>query len=394
MKMKEDSPACKTGGSSEQEENKIRKDEHSMKKLLALVLAMVMVLSMTACGSAPAASTPATTAPAAAPAATEAAGEAKELTLADVWPDGSTVYIDVPSKAGGGTDLFTRIIVQALQETYPNVNYVVTNYDTAEVGAEHAKNAEPNGLNLTVAACTNMDNWLSGMSNVNPNEDLVVVGKVNDGGPQAIIARPDAPYKNLTELGEYIAEHPGEVIVGCSLGGTSQLILRSIIASLGEGYEDMVTYVQCAAEADKLTQTASGSIDIANCSIPNGVSYEADGKLTILGSVGPRVGTLEAMSELTGIELPETFKAVFEQGIDFSWDAGYFLMAPAGTPDAVCEVINAAIREAAQQPSFDEGMRRMASFPNVPDLATCRADWAKEWEFQNEVMTGMGLNVR
>lgn len=366
-----------------------------MKKLLALALALAMVLSMTACGAAPAA--PAATTPAA-PATPDApaadAPAAKELTLADVWPDGATVYIDVPSKAGGGTDLFTRIIVQALQETYPNVNYVVTNYDTAEVGAEHAKNAAPDGLNLTVAACTNMDNWLSGMSNVNPNEDLVVVGKVNDGGPQAIIARPDAPYKNLKELGEYIAAHPGEVIVGCSLGGTSQLILRSIIGALGEGYEDMVTYVQCSAEADKLTQTASKSIDIANCSIPNAVSYEADGKLTILGTVGPRVATLETMSDLVGIELPQTFLATHEQGIDFSWDAGYFIMAPAGTSDEICEVINAAIMEASKQPSFDEGMRKMASFPNCPDLATCRADWAKEWAFQNEIMTGMGLNVR
>ena len=367
-----------------------------MKKLFAIVLALAMVLSLAACGgsAAPAATEAPKAETPAAPAATEAAPEVKELTLADVWPDGSTVYVDVPAKAGGGTDLFTRILTQALSETYPNINFIVTNYDTAEVGAEHGKNAAPDGLTLSIAACTSMDNYLSGMSNVNPNEDLVVVGKLTDGGPNAIIARPDAPYKNFEELGAYIAAHPGEVIVGCQLGGTSQLILRSIIDSLGEGYGDMVTYVQCGSEADKLTQTASGSIDIANCSIPNGVSYEADGKLTILGSVGPRVGTLAAMSELTGIELPETFKPVFEQGIDFSWDAGYFVMAPAGTPDAVCEVINAAIREACTLPSFDEGMRRMASFPNVPDLATCRADWAKEWAFQVELMTAMGLNVR
>lgn len=355
-----------------------------MKKLFALVLALTLVLSLAACG---AESAPAATAPAKAP-------SDGPVTIESVWPDGSTVYFDVPAKAGGGTDLYTRILTQALQETYPKVNFVVTNYDTAEVGAEHAKNADPDGLTLTIAACTSMDNYLSGQSEVNPNADYTAVAKLHDGGPQAIIAQPGAPYHNLKELGEYIAAHPGEVVVGCSLGGTSQIILRSIIASLGEGYEDMVNYVQCASEADKLTQTASKAIDIANCSIPNAQSYEADGKLTILGTVGPKVATLATMSELVGIQLPDTFKATMEQGIDFSWDAGYYVMAPAATSDAVCEAINAAVQKAAQQPSFQEGIKKMASYQNVPDLAGARADWAAEWDFQVECITGMGLMAR
>ena len=204
-----------------------------MKKLLALVLALTMVLSLAACGG-----SSAPTATSAAPAATQAASDSP-VTIESVWPDGSTVYFDVPAKAGGGTDLYTRILTQALQETYPKVNFIVTNYDTAEVGAEHAKNADPDGLTLTIAACTSMDNYLSGQSEVNPNVDYTTVAKLHDGGPQAIIAQPGAPYHNLKELGEYIAAHPGEVVVVCSLGGTSQIILRSIIASLGEGYEDI-----------------------------------------------------------------------------------------------------------------------------------------------------------
>ena len=176
-----------------------------MKKLLALVLALTMVLSLAACGgsSAPAATS-------AAPAATQAASDGP-VTIESVWPDGSTVYFDVPAKAGGGTDLYTRILTQALQEVYPKVNFVVTNYDTPEVGAEHAKNADPDGLTLSIAACTSMDSYLSGQSEVNPNVDYTPVAKLHDGGPQAIIAQPGAPYHNLKELGEYIQAHPGEI---------------------------------------------------------------------------------------------------------------------------------------------------------------------------------------
>lgn len=342
-----------------------------MKKILALVLVLAMALALVACGG------------------NKAATSGKIETIADVWPDGTTVYVDVPAKAGGGTDLFTRYLTAALGKYLPKVNFVVTNYDTAEVGSEHAKNAKPDGKTLTVAACTNMDNYLSGMSNVNPNE-MTIIGKMHDGGPQAIIAKPGAPYTNLVEWGQYINEHPGEVVVGCSLGGTSQIILYSIIDAVTGGNADAVNYVQCASEADKLTQTASASIDIANCSIPNAQAYEADGKLTILGTIGPKVATLDSMSKLVGLDLPETFKTTKEQGIDFSWDAGYYLIGPAGMSDEMAKVINEAMVAACADQEFLDGMGKMASFPNVTDLATTRADWKAEWDFQNQILDSLG----
>lgn len=366
------------------------------KRMLAFLLAGAMCVSLAACGNAdkPA---DASKAPAGTNSTAPEGGgsdSTKGLTIDGVWPKGTTVNIDVPAKAGGGTDLYVRYATAALGEICPGVNFVVTNYDTAEVGAEHTKNAKPDGLTLTATACTSMDNYLSGASNVNPFEDYVVVGKLNDGGPQAIIAKPGAPYHNLKELGDYIKDHPGELVVGCALGGTSQIILRSIIDSLGEGCADNVNYVQCGSEADKLTQTASASIDIANCSIPNAQAYEADGKLTILGTVGPKAATLESMSELVGLDLGETFKTTMEQGIDFSWDAGYYLNAPAGTPDDICEAINSVLVQLKDNKTFQEGMNAMASYLNTPDLATSRADYETEWKFQIECVDSLGLLVR
>ena len=315
------------------------------KRLLALLLAGAMCVGLAACGNADKPSDSSKAPEGTTSTAPEDGG--KELTIEEVWPSGTTVYIDVPAKAGGGTDLNVRYTTAALGEICQGVNFVVTNYDTAEVGAEHT-----------------------------------------------IIAKPGAPYHNLKELGDYIKDHPGELVVGCALGGTSQIILRSIIDSLGEGYGDMVNYVQCSSEADKLTQTASGSIDIANCSIPNAQAYEADGKLTILGTVGPKVSTLEAMSELVGLDLPDTFKTTMEQGIDFSWDAGYYLVAPAGTPDNICQAINSALVQLKDNKSFQDGMNTMATFLNTPDLATSRADYEKEWKFQIECVDSLGLLAR
>lgn len=368
-----------------------------MKKLLAILLALAMCLSLAACSNGGDTTTSdATTDDAATSDATaDTTASDEPLTIEDVWPAGTTVYIDVPAKAGGGTDLYTRYLTQAWTELYPDVNFVVTNYDTTEVGRENAKNADPDGTHFLVHHAGACLEYLSGSTNVNSMEDYATVGVINLGGPQAIIARPDAPYHNFAELGEYIAAHPGEVVIGCSLGGASQAAIYSVIEGLGEGYGDMVNWVQCSSEADKLTQTASGSIDIANCSIPNAQGYEADGRLTILGTVGPEVSTLETMDELLGTELPENYASGPEQGIpDATFECSYYLWAPKDTPENICRAVNEAVCAACDVQSYIDGNKAMATFVEAVDYDTAQETFQREWGIMETRAEQMGIKVR
>lgn len=343
-----------------------------MKKILAVILTFVMLMMV----------------------GTSLASDA-ELSISDVWPDGTTVYIDVPAKAGGGTDIYTRYLTQALGELYPKVNFVVTNYDTTEVGREHLKNADPNGQYFLIHHAGMFLEYMSGISNVSAKDDYKTVGIVNLGGPQAVIAKPNAPYHNLKELGEYIAAHPYQVVIGCSLGGASQASLYNIIDALGEGYGEMVNWVQCGSEADKLTQTASASIDIANASIPNAQSYEADGKLTILGTLGPQVSTLATMSELLGSELGEQYASGPEQGYpDATFECSYYMWAPAATPDNVAKAVNEAICKATEVQSFIDGNKAMATFVSAVNYDDAQATLAHEWEVMEGICKQLGLYVR
>ena len=103
----------------------------------AAMAACLTAASLAGCGSSSSSETTAAATTAAADSAetkaeggdTAAAGDA-----AGPWASGDTVYVDVPAKAGGGTDLYTRYLTQALGEVCPGVNFVVTNYDTGEVG--------------------------------------------------------------------------------------------------------------------------------------------------------------------------------------------------------------------------------------------------------------------
>lgn len=360
----------------------------------AAMAACLAAASLTGCGSSSGEATAAATTAAGSEAAkaeggdTAAAGDA-----AGPWKSGDNVYVDVPAKAGGGTDLYTRYLTQALGEVCPGVNFIVTNYDTSEVGMEHVKNANPDGLTLGTCHGGAIIQYLAGSSEVNIKDDLKVVGIMNQGGPQAIIAKPGAPYTNFKELAEYIKANPGQVVVGCSLGGTTQVLFTSLIEAL-TGDANSVNYVQCSSEADKLTNVAAGSIDIANCSIPNAQSYDADNKLTVLGSLGPKVATLENMSELVGSELDEKFSTTQEQGIEVTWDSSYYVLAPKDTPDEICEAINEAIMKATEVQSFIDGNKSMATYIAAVNYEDTRKTLEDEWKMQDDLVTSMGLKVR
>ena len=326
-------------------------------------------------------------------ATTAAGGGAAAPAEGGAWAQGANVYFDVPAKAGGGTDLYTRYLTQALTEVCPGVNFIVTNYDTSEVGMEHVKNADPDGLTLGTCHGGAVIQYLCGSSEVNIKDDLKVVGVMNQGGPQAIIAKPDAPYKNFQEFAEYIKAHPGEVVVGCSLGGTTQILFTSLIEGL-TGDSSLVNYVQCSSEADKLTNVASGAIDIANCSIPNALSYDADGKLTVLGTLGPKVATLENMGELIGAELDEKFATTQEQGVSITWDSNYYVVVPKDTPDEICVAINEALMKATEVQSFIDGNNAMATYIDAIDYEGSKKALDDEWVMLDELVTSMGLKVR
>lgn len=355
--------------------------------LAAAMAAGLAVVSLAGCASSGGETTAAATSAAA------KSGEAAAPAEGGAWAAGSNVYIDVPAKAGGGTDLYTRYLSQALTEVCPGVNFIVTNYDTSEVGMEHVKNADPDGLTLGTCHGGAIIQYLCGSSEVNIKDDLKVVGIMNQGGPQAIIAKPGAPYKNFTEFAEYVKAHPGEVVVGCSLGGTTQVLFTSLIEGL-TGDASLVNYVQCSSEADKLTNVASGAIDIANCSIPNAQSYDEDGKLTVLGTLGPKVATLDNMSELVGMELDSKFSTTQEQGTQTTWDSNYYVVAPKDTPDEICVAINEAIMKATETAAFIEGNNSMATYIAAVDYPGSRDALEAEWKFQDELVTSMGLKTR
>ena len=162
------------------------------------------------------------------------------------------------------------------------------------------------------------------------------------------------------------------------MGALSHLSWLSAFNTIDPELNNMVNYVQSGGEADKLTNIASGSIDLANCSMNNAIAYEADGKLVVLGIIGPEAATRESTGALVGAELGEQYASLKEQGYDYSLDVGTYMTLPAGTDPAIVEYVNAKLLELNGNETFENGMKTMGQFTNVTNLEETQAAWAAE----------------
>ena len=350
-------------------------------KLTVAVLIAALALSLAACSSGD--SNPSS------PASNPGSSQTTPADPTSVsWPGGKDVHFDVPARAGGGNDMIVRFLTTPWMEMIDG-NIVVDNYDTAEVGAQHAAKAAPDGLTLTIVSSISMDNYLTGASDVNPAEDYTVIGKFIAGGPQAIIAQADAPFDNLQELADYAKAHPGELNAGVGLGSTSHMCFMNLAKAMGNLE---FNYVQATSETDKLTNIAGGSLDLANCSMNNAIAYEEDGKIKVLGILG--INDELGKNDLTE-GLGDQYLTTWEQGFfGASWMSGGYICGPAGMDPALVQAINESMQQVKDVESFVEGMKSMTQIIEFKDVAGSQADFNTEWELQVELTTELGINVR
>ena len=155
-------------------------------------------------------------------------------TVAD-WPT-RPVTLVVPSSPGGGTDVYGRILAQALGEQLKQ-SFVVDNKPGASgaIGAAAVAKADGDGYTLLVASNSSLG--INPVLVKSPGYDVqrdfapVTRGVI---APMVVVAHPDAKIKTLGELLERGRREPGKLFYG-SAGNASPLYIgmRMIEAAAG-----------------------------------------------------------------------------------------------------------------------------------------------------------------
>jgi tripartite-type tricarboxylate transporter receptor subunit TctC len=251
------------------------------------------------------------------------------------------IHMIVPFAPGGITDVVARALGQRLSEAWKQ-QVVVENRPTGAgiVGVDSVAKAAPDGHTLLVAADANFVTAPHTYSKL-PYDAFKDFAPISGLGisPQALIVHPSVPVKSLAELIELGKKKPGELNYGTFGIGTSGHLNIVLLESLTGA---KFTPVHYRGATPALTDTIAGHIQMMIVSIGLVAQPWQAGQLKVLG-----FGSTSRIPQYPDVAtLAESGLPGYEAG---SW---YGLFAPAGTPRAIVEKINAETQRIFTDPAF------------------------------------------
>ena len=277
--------------------------------------------------------------------------------FAQRYPE-KTIRFIAPYAPGGSTDLLTRSLAQKLTE-YLGQTVVEDNRPGAggNVGAEIAAKAAPDGYTILLAPVSPMaiNVTLYGKKlPFNPEKDfapITLVAKV----PLVIVVNLAVPAKTLQEFITLAKSRPGKMTYGSSGNGSSNHMTGAMLMSAAQ--LDMV-HVPYKGGGPGMIALLGGEIDMMVAQIPSSRQLHMSGKVRALALSGAK----------RSAALPDV-PTMIESGLPgFEATSWYCVVAPAGTPKAIIDRLNAEIVKALNTPEMrqrlaDDGAEVESSTP-------------------------------
>jgi tripartite-type tricarboxylate transporter receptor subunit TctC len=265
---------------------------------------------------------------------------------AQAWPQ-RHVRLIVPFPPGGGTDNVGRIIATRLSEIWGQ-QMVIENRGGggSNVGSEAGAKAPPDGYTILFAAFPFATNqFLYSKLTYDPIADFAPITLIGTF-PNILVVPNTSSVKSVSELIAYAKANKGDITFGSSGIGTSPHLNGELFMRMA-GFE--MTHVPYRGAAPAI-------IDL----IP--------GRLTMMfntsGSLMPHVqaGRLRALAVSSGkrFSAEPNIPTVAESGVPgFDVSSWYGLLAPAKTPPAVVEKMNADAVAVLREPEVRQKLENL-----------------------------------
>jgi len=283
------------------------------------------------------------------------------------YPD-HAITIVVPFAAGGPTDKVARDFAEALRKPLGNQAIVIENVGGAggTLGATKVSKAAPDGYTLLlhhIGMATSPALYRNlGYKTLDDFEYLGLINEV----PMTLIGRSTLPATSYAELAKWLTANKGKVnLANAGLGSASHLCGLLFQQSLKE---DMTT-VPYKGTAPAMTDLLGGQVDIMCDQTTNTTSQIESGKVKAFAVTTPARLPGALLSKLPTLD---------EAGLKgFNVTIWHGLYAPKGTPKAVVDKLNAALKTALKDPEFHKREEALGAVV-VTDNRTNAADH-KKW---------------
>lgn len=286
---------------------------------------------------------------------------------AQTYPN-KPIRLVVPFAPGGSADGLARIYGQMLGEALGQ-SVVVDNRPGGNliIGTDAVAKSPADGYTLlmTLDIAMTMNPSLYSKLPYQPEKDFAPISLL---GQQAVllVSNPKLPVKTMGELVAYAKKNPGKVTYG------SGAIVGQVV---GEMLHSMtgtqMVYVPFKGSQLALNALLAGDIDLAIADFAPFLQYIEQGKLIGLATTGTQRESV----------LPKVPTAI-EQGYpNFEAHNWFGVFAPAGTPQAIVDKLNAASVRITASPTYKEKLQTLnlntASSTPAELAATVKSDTAK-----------------
>ena len=244
------------------------------------------------------------------------------------------IKVVVPFPAGGPTDGMARIISDRLGAVLGQ-SIIIENRGGAggSVGAKAVASADPDGYTILITPGGSLTSGPAVHSNIgyDPLKAFTPVGLLIES-PQIMSVHPDVPVKTLPELVAHAKANPGKITWGSQGFGTSPHLLAEMF-KLEAGVN--IVHVPYRGTAPMLSAILAGEIQMVVDTSTTSLPHIQSGKIRPLA-----VLTAERFSKLP--DVPTTAEVGYPKLRAPFWLG---VVAPAGTPPAIIDRLNAAFRE-------------------------------------------------
>lgn len=257
------------------------------------------------------------------------------------FPD-RTVRIVVPYTAGGGTDTVARALAQQLAERWKQPVVVENKAGAgASLGAELVAKSTPDGYTLLFSDSSPLviNPHIYDKLPFNPLTDLEPVALGVHLAP-ALAVSNNTPGKDLKEMLDYVRANPDKLSYASpGIGNYTHVAFEYLKHLSGT----KIVHVPYRGTNQVMPDLLSGRVNMFLVTISVFTQYEKEGKLRVIAAA-------------TEKRLPQrpSLPTIGETVPGYAIDVWFGMAAPAGTPAAILDKINADVRHVLHEKSFHD----------------------------------------
>lgn len=299
---------------------------------------------------------------------------------AETYPSRPIRFV-VPFPAAGASDVLSRALAEKLTASLGQ-SVVIENRPGAgsTIGADFAAKAPPDGYTLLIITgslpiAANLYRKLS-FDLLKSFTPISLVANV----PHVLVVNPSVPAKSVKELIALAKSRPGQLSAASQGNGTlSHLELELLKTTAGI---DMA-HIPYKGSSNAMTDLLAGNVSVFFDSVASSMPFVKKGQLRALAVVSP-----------TRLPMSPDIPTFAEAGLPgFEARNWFAVVAPAGTPPDIVNVLNAHIAKAVAAPDMVQRMAAQGAIMEAssPEQVTAliRSDLAK-W---GKVIRGANLHM-